>query len=96
MLRHLLHPLARMLSGWQSRYRNSNCFTSIYTNVFFMTEIILFCMKDGCEKLMRRLEPLIKKHPQFTWQQLVSKSDMQVLNCIIQTELLMDSQTRIT
>uniref|UniRef100_A0A8C2FD45 Aldehyde oxidase 5 n=1 Tax=Cyprinus carpio TaxID=7962 RepID=A0A8C2FD45_CYPCA len=57
---------------------------TIYTNVFFMTEIILFCMKDGCEKLMRRLEPLIKKHPQFTWQQLVSKSDMQVLNSYCQ------------
>uniref|UniRef100_A0A9J7XUY5 FAD-binding PCMH-type domain-containing protein n=1 Tax=Cyprinus carpio carpio TaxID=630221 RepID=A0A9J7XUY5_CYPCA len=56
----------------------------IYTNVFFMTEIILFCMKDGCEKLMRRLEPLIKKHPQFTWQQLVSKSDMQVVEAYCQ------------
>uniref|UniRef100_A0A8C1JZ99 Aldehyde oxidase 5 n=1 Tax=Cyprinus carpio TaxID=7962 RepID=A0A8C1JZ99_CYPCA len=52
----------------------------IYTNVFFMTEIILFCMKDGCEKLMRRLEPLIKKHPQFTWQQLVVEAYCQKIS----------------
>uniref|UniRef100_A0A673KFD9 Aldehyde oxidase 5 n=1 Tax=Sinocyclocheilus rhinocerous TaxID=307959 RepID=A0A673KFD9_9TELE len=63
----------------------------IYTNVFFTTEIVLFCMKNDCEKFIGRLVPLIKKHPQFTWQQLVSKSDIQVLNCIIQTELLMDN-----
>uniref|UniRef100_A0A8C1Y491 xanthine dehydrogenase n=1 Tax=Cyprinus carpio TaxID=7962 RepID=A0A8C1Y491_CYPCA len=42
----------------------------------FGTDAVGMAVKDGCEKLMRRLEPLIKKHPQFTWQQLVSKSDI--------------------
>ncbi|KTG38097.1 hypothetical protein cypCar_00048652, partial [Cyprinus carpio] len=36
----------------------------------FGTDAVGMAVKDGCEKLMRRLEPLIKKHPQFTWQQL--------------------------
>uniref|UniRef100_A0A8C1K0M3 Aldehyde oxidase 5 n=1 Tax=Cyprinus carpio TaxID=7962 RepID=A0A8C1K0M3_CYPCA len=38
----------------------------------FGTDAVGMAVKDGCEKLMRRLEPLIKKHPQFTWQQLVT------------------------
>uniref|UniRef100_A0A9J7X092 Aldehyde oxidase 5 n=1 Tax=Cyprinus carpio carpio TaxID=630221 RepID=A0A9J7X092_CYPCA len=46
----------------------------------FGTDAVGMAVKDGCEKLMRRLEPLIKKHPQFTWQQLVSKSDMQKIS----------------
>uniref|UniRef100_A0A673KHJ7 Aldehyde oxidase 5 n=1 Tax=Sinocyclocheilus rhinocerous TaxID=307959 RepID=A0A673KHJ7_9TELE len=62
----------------------------------FGTDAVGMAVKNDCEKFIGRLVPLIKKHPQFTWQQLVSKSDIQVLNCIIQTELLMDSQTRIT
>uniref|UniRef100_A0A8C1ZMV7 Aldehyde oxidase 5 n=1 Tax=Cyprinus carpio TaxID=7962 RepID=A0A8C1ZMV7_CYPCA len=46
----------------------------------FGTDAVGMAVKDGCEKLMRRLEPLIKKHPQFTWQQLVSKTYCQKIS----------------
>uniref|UniRef100_A0A673L1Q2 Aldehyde oxidase 3-like n=1 Tax=Sinocyclocheilus rhinocerous TaxID=307959 RepID=A0A673L1Q2_9TELE len=46
----------------------------------FGTDAVGMAVKNGCEKLMRRLEPLIKKHPQYTWQQLVSKTYCQKIS----------------
>uniref|UniRef100_A0A8C1Y1M9 Aldehyde oxidase 5 n=1 Tax=Cyprinus carpio TaxID=7962 RepID=A0A8C1Y1M9_CYPCA len=46
----------------------------------FGTDAVGMAVKDGCEKLMRRLEPLIKKHPQFTWQQLVVEAYCQKIS----------------
>uniref|UniRef100_A0A672N566 Aldehyde oxidase 3-like n=1 Tax=Sinocyclocheilus grahami TaxID=75366 RepID=A0A672N566_SINGR len=46
----------------------------------FGTDAVGMSVKNGCEKLMRRLEPLIKKHPQYTWQQLVVEAYCQKIS----------------
>uniref|UniRef100_A0A673L3J5 Aldehyde oxidase 3-like n=1 Tax=Sinocyclocheilus rhinocerous TaxID=307959 RepID=A0A673L3J5_9TELE len=46
----------------------------------FGTDAVGMAVKNGCEKLMRRLEPLIKKHPQYTWQQLVVEAYCQKIS----------------
>ncbi|XP_016334888.1 aldehyde oxidase 3-like, partial [Sinocyclocheilus anshuiensis] len=46
----------------------------------FGTDAVGMAVKNGCEKLMRSLEPLIKKHPQYTWQQLVVEAYCQKIS----------------
>ncbi|KAK7136892.1 hypothetical protein R3I93_017071 [Phoxinus phoxinus] len=46
----------------------------------FGTDAVGMAVKNGCEELMRRLEPLIKKHTQYTWQQLVVEAYCQKIS----------------
>ncbi|KAL1251494.1 hypothetical protein QQF64_019290 [Cirrhinus molitorella] len=46
----------------------------------FGTDAVGMAVKNGCEKLMKRLKPLIKKHPQYTWQQLVVEAYCQKIS----------------
>uniref|UniRef100_A0A4W5RKK7 xanthine dehydrogenase n=1 Tax=Hucho hucho TaxID=62062 RepID=A0A4W5RKK7_9TELE len=37
----------------------------------FGTDAVGMAVKDACEKLMRRLKPVMENHPKYTWQQWV-------------------------
>ncbi|XP_051550621.1 aldehyde oxidase 3-like [Myxocyprinus asiaticus] len=46
----------------------------------FGTDAVGMAVKNACEKLMTCLEPLIKKHSQYTWQQLVVEAYCQKIS----------------
>ncbi|KAI7791213.1 aldehyde oxidase 5 isoform X2 [Triplophysa rosa] len=46
----------------------------------FGTDAVGMAVKNACEKLMGRLETLIKMHPQYTWQQLVVEAYCQKIS----------------
>ncbi|TRZ01805.1 hypothetical protein DNTS_017775 [Danionella cerebrum] len=46
----------------------------------FGTDAVGMAVKNGCEKLMKRLEPLVQKHPHCTWQQLVVEAYCQKIS----------------
>uniref|UniRef100_A0A4W5RKQ3 Aldehyde oxidase 5 n=1 Tax=Hucho hucho TaxID=62062 RepID=A0A4W5RKQ3_9TELE len=37
----------------------------------FGTDAVGMAVKDACEKLMRRLKPVMENHPKYTWQQWI-------------------------
>uniref|UniRef100_A0A8C4NZL2 Aldehyde oxidase n=1 Tax=Dicentrarchus labrax TaxID=13489 RepID=A0A8C4NZL2_DICLA len=43
----------------------------------FGTDAVGMAVKDACEKLMRRLQPLMEKNPQNTWKQWVNEAFFQ-------------------
>ncbi|XP_065100706.1 aldehyde oxidase 5 isoform X1 [Paramisgurnus dabryanus] len=46
----------------------------------FGTDAVGMAVKNACEKLMGRLEPLITVHPQYTWKQLVVEAYCQKIS----------------
>uniref|UniRef100_A0A3B4ULP1 Aldehyde oxidase 5 n=1 Tax=Seriola dumerili TaxID=41447 RepID=A0A3B4ULP1_SERDU len=46
----------------------------------FGTDAVGMAVKDACEKLMRRLQPLMEKNPTDTWKQWVNKAFFQKIS----------------
>uniref|UniRef100_A0A3Q1HX01 Aldehyde oxidase 5 n=1 Tax=Acanthochromis polyacanthus TaxID=80966 RepID=A0A3Q1HX01_9TELE len=46
----------------------------------FGTDAVGMAVKDACEKLMRRLQPLTEKNPQHTWKQQITEAYFQKIS----------------
>ncbi|XP_031414418.1 aldehyde oxidase 5 [Clupea harengus] len=46
----------------------------------FGTDAVGMAVKDACEKLMNRLEPVMQKHPSYTWPQTVVEAYCQKIS----------------
>nr|XP_006636840.1 PREDICTED: aldehyde oxidase-like isoform X1 [Lepisosteus oculatus] len=40
----------------------------------FGTDAVGMAVKDGCEKLMNRLEPIMREHPKYTWAEWIKEA----------------------